>query len=76
MAKLRLGPIVDDKPIKVTIEIPAALHRDLKAYAEALGREYGRAIEKPEQIVVPMLERFIKSDRGFARIRRIPTGEG
>ena len=29
MAKLKLGPIVDDKPIKVTVEMPAALHRDL-----------------------------------------------
>ena len=37
MAKLKLGPIVDDKPIKVTVEMPAALHRDLRAYAEALG---------------------------------------
>ena len=29
MTKLKLGPIADDKPIKVTLELPASLHRDL-----------------------------------------------
>ena len=37
MAKLKLGPIADDKPVKVTVELPASLHRDLAAYAEILG---------------------------------------
>lgn len=31
MAKLKLGPIADDKPVKVTLELPASLHRDLTA---------------------------------------------
>ena len=34
MAKLKLGPIADDKPVKVTLELPASLHRDLTAYAD------------------------------------------
>jgi hypothetical protein len=29
MAKLKLGAIEDDKPVRVTIELPASLHRDL-----------------------------------------------
>ena len=33
MTKLRLGPLPDDKPVKVTVELPAPLHRDLVAYA-------------------------------------------
>ena len=33
MAKLKLGAIPDDKPVKLTIELPAAVHRDLIAYA-------------------------------------------
>ena len=33
MAKLKLGPIVDDKPVKVSLELPATVHRDLVAYA-------------------------------------------
>ena len=56
--------------MKVTIELPAPLHRDLVAYAAALGREQGQAISDPTKLVVPMLERFIATDRGFARARR------
>ena len=29
MAKLKLGAIVDDKLVRLTIELPAAVHRDL-----------------------------------------------
>lgn len=36
MAKLKLGPIADEKPVKVTVELPAALYRNLAAYAEVL----------------------------------------
>ena len=36
MAKLKLGAITDDKSVKLTVELPAAVHRDLLAYAEVL----------------------------------------
>jgi hypothetical protein len=71
MTKLKLGPITEDKPIKVTLELPAALHRDLVAYAEALARESGQSAADPKRLIVPMLERFIATDRGFAKLRRI-----
>lgn len=70
MAKLKLGPIADQKPVKVTVELPATLHRDLVAYGEALGRENGQATVDPARLIVPMLERFIETDRGFAKVRR------
>ncbi|MBZ9794680.1 DUF2274 domain-containing protein [Mesorhizobium sp. ES1-4] len=70
MAKLKLGPIVDDKPVKVTVELPAGLHRDLVAYAEILGREAGKPLADPVRLIVPMLERFIATDRGFAAARK------
>ena len=48
MTKLKLGPIQDGKPIRLTVELPAALHRDLVAYAELLARETAqRPIEPP-----------------------------
>lgn len=72
MTKLKLGPIVDDKPVKVTVELPAALHRDLVTYAEVLERETGRQVADPVRLIVPMLQRFIGSDRGFARARKPP----
>lgn len=70
MAKLKLGPIADDKAVKVTLELPASLHRDLTAYAEILGRESGHPPGDPVRLIVPMLERFIATDRGFAKMRR------
>ncbi len=69
MAKLKLGPIVDDKPVKVAIDLPARLHRDLAAYADALGVEQGVQIADPVKLIVPMLERFIATDRGFSKVR-------
>ncbi len=68
--KLKLGPIADDKPIKATVELPADLHRDLVAYAEVLVRETGQPAADPIKLIVPMLERFIGTDRGFAKARR------
>jgi hypothetical protein len=70
MAKLKLGPIADDKPVKVTVELPAPLHRALVRYAEILGREAGQARTDPVRLVVPMLERFIATDRGFAKAKQ------
>ena len=70
MTKLKLGPLPDDKPVKVTVELPAPLHRDLIAYAEVLARESGQPVADPARLIVPMLERFIASDRGFSRARK------
>lgn len=70
MAKLKLGPLIEDKPVKVTVELPGALHRDLIAYAEVLARENGQPAADPVRLIVPTLERFIATDRGFASARR------
>jgi hypothetical protein len=70
MSKLKLGPLADDKPVKVSLELPAALHRDLVAYAEALARETGQPAADPVRLIAPMLERFITTDRGFTKARR------
>lgn len=70
MAKLKLGPLVNDKPVKLTLELPATVHRDLINYAEILGRETGQPIEEPAKLIAPMVERFMATDRGFAKARR------
>ncbi len=70
MAKLKLGTIPDDKPVKVTIELPAAIHRDLVAYGDALGRETGQGRVEPAKLIGPMLVRFMATDRAFAKLRR------
>lgn len=70
MAKLKLGVIDDDKPVKVSLELPAAVHRELAAYAEVLARETGRPVGDPVKLISPMIERFMATDRGFAKARR------
>ena len=69
MSKLKLGTILDDRPVKMTIELPAQVNRDLIAYADVLGRETGQTIE-PAKLIAPMLARFMSTDRAFARSRR------
>ena len=71
MTKLKLGIISDDKPVRLTIELPAPVHRDLVAYAEILGRETGCKTE-PVKLIGAMLQRFMATDRGFAK-RRISS---
>jgi hypothetical protein len=74
MTKMKLGPITETKPVKVSLELPASLHRDLVAYAEILACESGQSLADPVRLIVPMLERFIATDRGFAKARRVtPT---
>ena len=60
----------DDKPVKVAAELSAAIHRDLLAYAETLGKETGRSIGEPAKLIAPMIARFMASDRKFAKLRR------
>lgn len=67
MAKLKLGPLLDDKPVKLTIELPAAVHRDLHAYAAALAAETGDTVE-PARLITPMLARFMATDRAFRKV--------
>ena len=69
MAKLKLSAVPDDKPVKITIELPAAVHRDLVAYAEALAKETGQAPVDPVKLVPPMVARFMASDRAFAKAK-------
>ena len=40
MAKLKIAALPDDKPVKVTVELPATVHRDLVAYADYLNSQH------------------------------------
>lgn len=70
MTKLKLGRIEDDKPVKVTLDLPAPTFRDLQHYAEAHAKETGISQPlSPERLIGPMIERFMSTDRAFTRIR-------
>lgn len=71
MTKLKLGAVEDDKPVKLTHELPAKVHRDLIAYAEILARETGQQIGDPAKLIAPMLARFMATDRSFLKARRV-----
>ena len=69
MPKLKLGTLLDDKPVRLTLELPAEVHRDLVDYAQIMGRDTGQAVE-PAKLVAPMLAKFMAADRAFAKARR------
>jgi hypothetical protein len=74
MGKLKLSAIEDDKPVKLALELPAAVHRDLVAYGRALAAETGQAPIEPARLIAPMLARFMATDRGFSRTRKAAAG--
>ena len=70
MEKLKLGALEDDKPVKISVELPAAVHRDLVAYAQLLGRELGQGAPEPGKLIPPMVARFMATDRVFLKRRK------
>jgi hypothetical protein len=70
MTKLKLRVVHNDKPVKMTIDIPAATHQSLIEYAEIMERETGQKISDPKILVGPMLIRFMVTDRAFLKAKR------
>jgi hypothetical protein len=70
MAKLKIAALLNDKPVRMTIELPASVQLDLLAYAEALAQDSGRPVGDPGKLIVPMLIRFMATDRAFRKLRR------
>ncbi|WP_080667208.1 MULTISPECIES: DUF2274 domain-containing protein [Bradyrhizobium] len=65
-----LSTLPDDKPVKITVGLPAAVHRDLVAYAEVLAKTNGEATAPdPIKLIAPMLQPFMATDKGFRKAR-------
>lgn len=75
MTRLKLSDLADQKPVRVTVELPARLHRDLLAYAVALNNGETADAPPPERLIPPMIERFIATDRSFAKARRMSRSD-
>ncbi len=69
MTKLKLGPIESDKPMRISIRLPAPVYRDLLIYAEALAKDSRQAAVEPAILIPVMIEHFMATDRGFAKVR-------
>jgi hypothetical protein len=74
MARLRIGPLPDDRPIKHTITFTAALDALIRDYAAAIAAQDGLPEAPPVEKLVPIIvERFITTDRAFrAPVHRVP----
>ena len=75
MSKLRLGIVESDKPVRITIKVPAAVYRNLLAYADALAAATRQEPLKPDKIIPAMVEQFMATDRGFTKFRRKAPAE-
>lgn len=71
MTKLRLGPIAEEKPVKLTLEITGELMREIVDYAQVHAKLTGLASPLPPERIIPaMIARFIAGDREFSKQRR------
>lgn len=70
MTKLKLSSIPDDKPVKITVELPAEVFRDLQAYAAIIAQTVGGTTRPdPPKLVASMLQRFMATDKGFQVVK-------
>ena len=55
----------------MTAELNAPIHRDLVAYAKVLERQTGQTVLDSIKRIAPIVDRFMATDRGFAKLRRL-----
>lgn len=72
MNKLRIAAVPDDRPVKLTVELPAVVFRDVNLYGEAVAKSGGQQAAPPEpaKLVALMVAAFMDSDRGFQKRKR------
>ena len=71
MPKLKITELPQDNRVKITVELPASVHRDLVAHAEILAAQSGQSLSEPHKLIPLMLARFMATDRAFVRSRKL-----
>nr|WP_249806569.1 DUF2274 domain-containing protein [Bradyrhizobium sp. 62] len=66
---MKITTLPDNKPVKISTELPASVHRDLLAYADLIAQQSGQPAD-PAKLIAPMLTRFMATDRAFSKSRR------
>ena len=67
--KLKITARPDEKPVKLTVEIPASAHRDLLTYAELVASQSSHDVVDPGRLVVEMIKGFMAADRTFLKLK-------
>lgn len=71
--KLKIGPLQDKTPVKLSIAADPDLHADLQDYARVYALSYGTEADV-QDLIPSMLASFLASDAGFKRARKtLPT---
>jgi hypothetical protein len=71
---LKIGPLPDRTPVKLSLLIDPSLRAELEAYASVYAQTYG---DTPgiEALVPAMLETFLASDGAFRRAQSLARRE-
>ena len=66
---LKLGPIPDRTPVKLSLTLAPDIHAALRDYVAIHAREFGTEA-RPAEIAALMIEKFLESDAAFKRERK------
>ncbi|MEH6409645.1 MAG: DUF2274 domain-containing protein [Hyphomonas sp.] len=66
---LKIGPLPDRTPQKLTVLVDPPLAADLEEYARIHSQKYGTEVSA-SALVPLMLETFLASDSGFRRAKK------
>lgn len=73
MSDLKISALPEEKPVRLTIDLPASVYRDILAYAQAMNALHQQSVT-PQKLIAPMIEKFMLSDRAFLRWRQKHLG--
>jgi hypothetical protein len=74
--KLKITALPEEKPIKLTVELPAAVHQDLVKYSELISHS---GVPEPgdlTKLITAMVKRFMETDRAFCKLKGHRVIEG
>ena len=73
---LKITHLADARPVKLTLQLPADVWRDLELYA-AFVSETGKEKILPGNLAADMIARFMAEDHAFVRRKkRVPPSAG
>jgi hypothetical protein len=68
MTTLKIRKIPDRIPVKISLNLPPEVYRDLIKYAEIYKQEHG-SVETPQLLASQMIAIFMQNDSGFKRAK-------